>query len=209
MKKLLSSMVVMLVSLAASAQITWNVKLGGGIAMCTGDVENTKNIFVGKVGVGFEMPLSHSLSLMPSLEFAIKGTKTSFDGYDYEWDEYYNFEETFTPMYIQLPVVCAYRLNLNTDWNIVLKAGPYFAYGIKGDYKLKEKNSGESSDNYDLFSDGDAKRLDIGIDAGIDFEYHRFVIGLEYEKGFTSFASSDSDVDIFNQAAYLTVGYKF
>ena len=45
MKKLLASMVVMLVSLAASAQITWNVKLGGGIAMCTGDVENTKNIF--------------------------------------------------------------------------------------------------------------------------------------------------------------------
>ena len=31
MKKLLASMVVMLVSLAASAQITCNVKLGGGI----------------------------------------------------------------------------------------------------------------------------------------------------------------------------------
>ena len=48
MKKLLASMVVMLVSLAASAQITWNVKLGGGIAMCTGDVENTKKHFCGK-----------------------------------------------------------------------------------------------------------------------------------------------------------------
>lgn len=207
MKKLFTIMLVLIVSLTASAQITWNVKLGGGFAMCTGDVENTKNIFVSKVGVGLEMPLSHSLSLMPSLEFAIKGTKTSFEGYAY--DEYYNLEETFTPMYIQLPVVCAYRLNLNTDWNIVFKAGPYFAYGIKGDYKLKEKNSGESSDNFDLFSDGDAKRFDIGIDAGIDFEYHRFVIGLEYEKGFSSFAASGSDSDIYNQAAYLTVGYKF
>ena len=207
MKKLFTIMLVLIVSLTASAQITWNVKLGGGFAMCTGDVENTKNIFVSKVGVGLEMPLSHSLSLMPSLEFAIKGTKTSFEGYAY--DKYYNLEETFTPMYIQLPVVCAYRLNLNTDWNIVFKAGPYFAYGIKGDYKLKEKNSGESSDNFDLFSDGDAKRFDIGIDAGIDFEYHRFVIGLEYEKGFSSFAASGSDSDIYNQAAYLTVGYKF
>ena len=65
------------------------------------------------------------------------------------------------------------------------------------------------SHNFDLFSDGDAKRFDIGIDAGIDFEYHRFVIGLEYEKGFSSFAASGSDSDIYNQAAYLTVGYKF
>lgn len=103
-------------------------------------------------------------------------------------------------------VVCAYRMNLNTDWDIVFKAGPYFTYAIKGDYKLKEKKSGESFDNYDLFSDGDAKRFDIGIDAGIDFECHRFVIGLEYEKGFSSFAASDFDLDIYNQSAYLTIG---
>ena len=65
------------------------------------------------------------------------------------------------------------------------------------------------SDSNDLFSDLDAKRFDAGIDIGVDFEYHRFVFGLEYERGFTSFAPSDGNVDIYNQAAYVTVGYKF
>ncbi len=210
MKKLFVLAFAMALTVAASAQITWNAKLGGGLAFCAGmnDEGDTKAKFVGKIGVGIEYPLSANFSLMPSVEFAMKGTK-------WEASEYYNgynisLEETYSPLYIQIPILGAYRLNLNNDWNMTLKVGPYFAYGISGKVDAKAKASGVSaSDDADLFSDLDAKRFDAGIDVGLDFEYHRFVFGLEFERGFISFAPDDVDVNIFNQAIYATVGYKF
>ena len=197
-------------TMAASAQITWNAKLGGGLAFCAGmnDDGDTKAKFVGKVGVGIEYPLSANFSLMPSFEVAMKGTKWSMsekiDGYKLD------VEETLSPVYLQIPILGAYRLNLNNDWNMTLKAGPYFAYGISGKDKIEASTTGYSySDDEDMFSDLDAKRFDAGVDAGIDLEYHRFVFGLEYERGFVSFAPDDADVNVYNQAVYVTVGYKF
>ena len=53
-------------------------------------------------------------------------------------------------------------------------------------------------------------RFDVGIDIGIDFEYHRFVIGAEYERGFMNFfPKGDGVAKVYNQAFYVTVGYKF
>lgn len=216
MKKLLTTAIALAVGLTASAQITWNVKLGGGLAMCAGgnDEGDMKGKFVGKIGVGIEKPLSANFSIMPSLEIALKGTKWENEEsyYNYYYDYYYSVktEETLSPVYIQIPVLAAYRLNLSTDWNLTLKAGPYLAYGIIGRVNMKESSDTSTySDHGDMFSDLDAKRFDAGVDVGVDFEYHRFVFGLEYERGFVSFAPSDADVKIYNQAAYVTVGYKF
>ena len=186
-------------------RVKWNVKVGGGFAFCAGTIDegSTKSKMGGKIGVGLEKPLSPNFSLMPSLELAMKGTKWS---YDYEFEE----EETLSPLYIQIPILGAYRMSLNNDWNMTIKAGPYFAYGLSGDCKYEYYSSYyPQSDSYDLFSDLDAKRFDAGIDIGIDFEYHHFVVGMEYERGFISFAPEKADIDVFNQALYLTVGYKF
>ena len=210
MKKLFILAFAMTMAMTASAQITLNIKLGGGLAFCAGmnDEGDTKAKFVGKVGVGIEAPLTANFSLMPSLEFAMKGTKwstnESYNGYSVSLDE------TYSPLYVQVPVLGAYRLNLNDDWNMTLKAGPYFAYGISGKVKAEASTSGISaSDDADLFSDLDAKRFDAGVDVGVDFEYHRFVVGLEFERGFISFAPDEADINVYNQAFYATVGYKF
>ena len=210
MKKLFVLAFAMAMTMAASAQVTWNAKLGGGIAMCASDNNSgdLKAKFVGKIGVGLEKPLSENFSLMPSLEVAMKGTKWSISetGSSYS----YSRDETYNPIYVQIPVLGAYRLNLNDNWNLTLKVGPYFAYGISGKADAEIiKNGIASSEDVDIFSDLDAKRFDAGIDVGIDFEYHRFVFGAEYERGFVSFAPDDADVNIYNQAIYVTVGYKF
>lgn len=192
--------------MATSAQITWNAKLGGGLAICAGanDDGETKAKFVGKVGIGVETPLTANFSLMPSLEFAMKGTKWSIS------ESTYSRDETFSPIYVQIPILGAYRVNLNSDWNLTLKAGPYFAYGISGNCESDYSSSSYSgSEEADMFSDLDAKRFDAGIDVGIDFEYHRFVIGAEFERGFVSFAPEESEFNVYNQAFYLTIGYKF
>ena len=216
MKKYFVLVCAAMLATVASAQITWNAKLGGGFSSCTTDGSaDLKSHFVGKVGVGIEYPVTPNLSLMPSLEVAMKGAKSTITefGSTYSWKS----EEELNLFYLQIPVLVAYRINLNDDWNLTVKAGPYFGYAVSGELEEDYSSSGMGSANgkhtYDIFSssdmDGDeAQRFDAGVDVGVDLEYHRFVVGLEYERGFLNFSPGSSD-KIYNQAFYLTVGYKF
>ncbi len=190
MKKLFCLICMGLFIATASAQITWNAKGGLGLAKCIGEGE-TGNKFVAKAGVGIEKPLNANWSLMPSLELAWKGYDIDEEGYS----------ETADMFYVQIPVLAAYRMNLNDNWNLALKAGPYIAYGIFGNVSVSGYGESESIDVFDV-----AERLDIGLDFGVDFEYHRYVIGAEYEFGLTSISKEG---DVKTSAFYVTVGYKF
>lgn len=190
MKKLIFLVLIAFTAFSASAQITWNTKAGFGVANCWGDAEGLKMHIVGKIGAGIEKPFSPNWSLMPSLEIAMKGTE--FDGGKVDI------------FYVQVPIVAAYRLNLNDNWNMTIKAGPYFAYGFYGSV-----NDTEYDESYSLFSDEmGGKRFDAGLDLGLDFEYHRFVFGVEYEFGVLPLIKEESD-KIYNSAFYATIGYKF
>lgn len=195
MKRLLSLVCVSMLAIAASAQITWNAKAGAGLATLWGsDADGAKPHFVAKAGVGIEKPLSANWSLMPSFEVAWKGFKI---------DES-NFEATADFLYLQIPIVAAYRLNLSSDWNMTLKAGPYVAYAVYDHYKSLESYGGWSKSSS---GSTDIKKFDAGIDVGVDFEYHRFVFGVEGEMGFLSLVGSEAKIN--NLAFYATVGYKF
>jgi hypothetical protein len=190
MKKLFCLICVAMFAVTASAQVTWNMKGGFGVATCYGsDTDGLKSHLVGKIGVGLEYPLSSNVSLMPSLEFAWKGTEMKDD----------DFKTTLDLYYLQVPVVFAYRMNLADAWNMTLKAGPYFAYAVSDKYKMES-----SYGNYD--GSAEVKKFDAGLDAGIDFEYHRFVFGVEAELGFLKL---DGDSNVKNLAFYATLGWKF
>jgi len=175
---------------------------------------DNKGLFVGKVGFGAEIPVSQNFSVMPSLELAMKGGK-----YEAKDDEE-SISSKLNVTYLQIPVMAAYRLSLNDRLNMTLKAGPYFAYGLSGNMKTTvDINDYTVTEKADIFSDKEmggkaADRFDVGGILGVDFEYHRFVVGAELECGFTDMykASDSSDnysVKIKNLAAYVTVGYKF
>ena len=190
MKRTLFLICAAMLAITASAQITWNAKIGFGFANCWGDdTEGLKNHSVAKLGVGIEYPLNQSWSLMPSLEFAMKGVEIDDSGLDSKLDI----------GYLQIPIVAAYRINLNDSWNLTLKAGPYFGYAVTDEFEVKY-NGQKTTGNADV------KKFDAGFDAGVDFEYHRFVFGAEYEMGFCDMFD---DVSIKNMAFYLTVGWKF
>lgn len=192
MKKLFCLICVAMFALTASAQATWNMKGGFGVATCYGsDVEGLKTHLVGKIGFGLEYPLSSNVSLMPSLEFAWKGTEQKNDLLG-------GSHLTLDLFYVQVPVVFAYRVNLADAWNMTLKAGPYAAYAVSD--KIKYEANGNKYD-----SSADVKKFDAGLDAGIDFEYHRFVFGVEAEMGFMKLY----ETNVKNLAFYATLGWKF
>lgn len=220
MKRIFTLACVAMLTLCASAQVTFNAKLGGGMSWAPmsekGSDEgfDNKGLFVGKIGFGAEIPVSQNFSVMPSLELAMKGGK-----YEAKDDEE-SISSKLNVTYLQIPVMAAYRLSLNDRLNMTLKAGPYFAYGLSGNMKTTvDINNVTETEKADIFSDKEmggkaADRFDVGGILGVDFEYHRFVVGAELECGFTDMykASDPSDnysVKIKNLAAYVTVGYKF
>lgn len=210
MKKFFVFLCAAVFALSASAQVTWNIKAGIGSAWCAiddpKDLGSSKAHIVGKLGVGLETPLTENFSLMPSFEFAVKGCKR-----EYSWDDA-SLSEKVNLTYIQLPIMAAYRFNATDRLNIAAKLGPYFAYALSGKYKGTYIEDNQNyNDDYDIFEDGEGgKRFDAGLIIGVDFEFNRFVAGLEYERGFTNlFDSTEDEVEIKNSAIYLTVGYKF
>ena len=83
--------------------------------------------------------------------------------------------------------------------NLRLKAGSYFAYALSGKNKVKEYYEVEIDEyEYDLFDDSEyddgeisTSRFDCGLVLGADVEYHRFVVGAEFEYGFIPVAKND------------------
>ena len=201
MKRFGLLMMTLMVCVMASAQITWNVKAGGGLANLRGDdLGDASGKFGWKIGVGLEKPLSENWLIMPSLEFKQKGTKI-----EYEWGDE---KVTASMAYLQLPILGAYRTRLSDDINMTLKAGPYLALALssklKGVYKMDDV---VEEANIDLFDEGIGKRFDAGLLLGVDFEYHRFVVGAEFEYGLLPCIKDNSKA--FNTSIYVTLGYKF
>ena len=205
MKRISMLLVTVLICMVASAQITWNVKTGAGLATVVGADEGVEGKFGWKIGVGIEKPISADWLIMSSLEFKQKGTKVPpYDEGDYSEDA------DLSLTYLQLPILGAWRTRLNSELNMTLKAGPYFAYALSG--KIKNTGSDGYSDEWDPFDDEVEgwKRFDGGVLLGIDLEYHRIVAGVEFEYGILPLCKDEEfDLTMRNMSLYVTLGYKF
>ena len=87
----------------------------------TGDSDTDMRVGF-NVGVGMEYQFTDMWSIQPSLMFTQKGAKMD--------------ELKANPMYLEIPVMAAARFAIADNQNIVVKAGPYFGFGIAGKYKV-------------------------------------------------------------------------
>ena len=197
MKKGLIFVLFALVSIVSYSQISWNVKVGMNMSNYTGDMDTDMKIGF-NVGVGMEYQFSDMWSIQPSLMLTQKGAKIKEDGETMK----------FNPMYLEIPVLAAARFAVADNQNIVVKAGPYFAFGVAGKVKVGD-------DKADFFGDGDdqfgGKRFDCGIGVGVAYEIGKFFVGLDGEFGFTNVVDFKSDgvSNPKNMNFSIGVGYKF
>lgn len=197
MKKGLIFVLFALVSIVSYSQISWNAKVGMDMSNYTGDMDTDMKIGF-NVGVGMEYQFSDMWSIQPSLMLTQKGAKIKEDGETMK----------FNPMYLEIPVLAAARFAVADNQNIVVKAGPYFAFGVAGKVKVGD-------DKADFFGDGDdqfgGKRFDCGIGVGVAYEIGKFFVGLDGEFGFTNVVDFKSDgvSNPKNMNFSIGVGYKF
>ena len=200
MKRLLTVAAFALAALTISAQDNYKftIKAGVGLASVVGSDADTKMKIAAKAGVAYDIKLYKGLYLIPEVDFALKGFNT-------ETVNYITFDKVVHMVYLQAPIMAAYKFNLKDDKKIVVKAGPYFACGLFGS-KATIDGFGFKKE-VDVFdSDLGCRRFDVGICTGAAFEQNHYTIGLEYSRGLHRL---DPDFRQYNQAFGIVLGYRF
>ncbi|MDR1810487.1 MAG: PorT family protein [Prevotella sp.] len=103
--------------------------------------------------------------------------------------------------YLELPVYATYKVATLDAASIVLKAGPYLAYG------LSAKNGDIDMYYKDEIWGTAAKRIDCGFNIGADVDFNPITVGITYELGLVNI--DDTSGKIRNLNAFLSVGYNF
>lgn len=193
MKKSILLAFFALISVTAFSQISWNAKVGMNISNCTGDMDlNSKVGF--KIGGGMEYSFNDVWGLQPSLFFSTKGAKED--------------NMTINAMYLELPVMAAARLKVTDNTNIVISAGPYFAYGVGGKTSVEESGVEVSVDTFG--DEGmDLDRFDAGLGVGVAAEFGKIIVGLDGQFGLVDVTSVKGAGNPKNLNFSISVGYKF
>lgn len=216
---------------AQDTPVSFGVKTGLNLSNANSDNYDT-DLKIG-YNVGFTMNIAlpvNGLSIMSGLEFTTKGLK---DISQTQQGITIKILTTADAMYLQVPVHLGFKADISRDAKIIVRGGPYFAYGIGGKTKqegLSIKSDGRTvtldynsmldwfeSEGQDISgikkeidtfdSDQGLKRFDIGIGAGIGIEFSSVSATIGYDLGLVNI-SRDSD-PYKNQNIYLSLGYRF
>lgn len=183
----------------------WNVKTGVSLfSYRKADGIDERAGFT--AGIGMEYIFSDYWAVQPSLMV------TSKESY-YEDAE---LKAKMNPIYLELPLLAAFKIPLNEDIRFVINAGPYLAMGVGGKGKVTRFDTDEGgTHNYKLFSGDEAvmKRFDIGFQGGIGFELNHFLINVSMQHGFLNPAKKDKEKHLGTDTYYpigglFTVGYR-
>lgn len=209
--------VAMLATSAQAQNISFGLKAGMNIANWRGDaVSSFTDVFEESgaitqeylpgfhVGGFVQLPLGQGLSLEPGLYYSQKGTRLS---QRLVTDDFLkvNAEITDRAHYIELPVL----LNMTTASGFQLFGGPQLAYLAKNEVDLNAGLFGISMGRTFDYDPG-LRSFDFGLLAGLGYEFTNGVrLSAAYEHGLTSLDEGRKNVDAFNQAFKVSLGYRF
>lgn len=193
MKKFLMTAVLGMFALAGFSQVKWDAKFGMNFSNMT-KIDESKALPGFTLGVGMDYGFNENWSLQSGLMISSKGFKFK----EGDWKDKYR------PIYLDIPILAAYKFNISDNTKFVINAGPYLAIGLGG------KNKETDEEDIKLFDkDGyDWKRFDLGIQYGIGLELSdRYLINLTGQNGFIS--PVDGGDDPKNMTFTICVGYRF
>lgn len=193
MKKFLMTAVLGMFALAGFSQVKWDAKFGMNFSNMT-KIDESKALPGFTLGVGMDYGFNENWSLQSGLMISSKGFKFK----EGDWKAKYR------PIYLDIPILAAYKFNISDNTKFVINAGPYLAIGLGG------KNKETDEEDIKLFDkDGyDWKRFDLGIQYGIGLELSdRYLINLTGQNGFIS--PVDGGDDPKNMTFSIGVGYRF
>ena len=184
-------MALVCVVLNVSAQesgFSW--KAGIGLSSIAGsDNEGFKSNISYKVGVSYDYAISESFSIEPAALLNNKCFKAE------------DVTGTINRIFLEVPILAAYKLDLNDNCKLVINAGPYVSYGLLG--SDIEWSDGDKSNVFDL-----CERFEAGIEAGAKVLFGGMSVGVDFNRALTK-AFKEGDAKLYSQVIGVTFGYAF
>jgi opacity protein-like surface antigen len=218
-RKIFAISVLLLSALCGYSQVSWNVKAGMNVSKVT-NFSDTKMKPGYQFGAGMDYFFTNSWGIQPSLMIVSKGVKWTREAYIGELPDDLPFSpepnassnNTENRIYLEMPVMLAYRINLSNMLKLVFNGGGYVSYGIGGKSIFTYNLYDGTTEKYkgDTFSRGE--KFDYGLGAGTALEFkHRYTVNLFGVWGLTS---ADTNFHSFsgknaNHTYGLNIGYKF
>lgn len=204
MKKVLLSIVAVLMAAPSFAQFSsggfeldkqnlyYGVRFGGTIASINGDISIGSKVGMTLAGViGLRLSSSTPLFLESGLYYTQRGAKNS----DYN----------ITHNNLEIPLVIKYGIKATDEIALLPFFGPYFAYGVSTDEKLKS--------DFAKANDIRVNRNNMGFKIGCGAEYNKIYAEIGYQIGVTNIIDDEykagTDQSSHNNALFLNVGVNF
>ncbi|WP_257668682.1 porin family protein [Parapedobacter tibetensis] len=214
MKKLLSVLIVLGISIGAFAQeVGYGVKAGLNLGKYSNVSDAAKDYQ--KMNPSFyvsgyaDLAVAPQFSIQPGISLQGKGEKYDFDGDNMDGSV------TTNVMALEIPVNAVYYIPTGSSGSVFLGAGPYVGYSLSGKTKVKG-NVGDiwgGEGDYDLkFSgdDKDQKPFDFGVNFMAGYRLSNgFLINAGYGLGLSNLSPSDnSDSKFSNRVLSFGVGFQ-
>lgn len=221
MKRIFLFLIIVLSTQLSFAQVSYGVH--ADIISAHQDAiwyaNKTSSMLFWKAGVVSKFPFSNHFTLMPQLNFIIKGGKASFDS-DADHNKY---EEKLT--YLELPVYALYTIKRSKSTSFFIGGGPIISYGLNGDRTGTEEHVETTGSNIFLhvarpikfdgrtYNENDQQlhynpmELALGIIGGYQFSKALFV-KLHYSFGTTNLGANIG-AETKNNYGGLGLGYIF
>lgn len=206
MKKLVLTVLFGMIALVGFSQVRWDAQFGVNFSNMT-KMDDSKALPGFNLGIGMDYSITDMWSFKSGVMFSSKGWKYKEDGY----------KDTYRPVYLEIPLMGAWKTNITDNVKFVVNAGPYLAIGLGG----KNKEHWDSGEDTKLFSGEDGRdaimnRFDLGLQYGIGFELaDRYLINLTGQNGFIcpfngDIIDEDGDkISPKNMSFAISVGYIF
>lgn len=205
---------------------SWNVKAGVSLfSFRRPDGLDERTGF--SAGVGAEYNFSRHWAIQSGLMVTSKGATAEYDGYSplSSSTEPISYKAKIAPIYLDIPILAAFKMDVSNHVKFVINIGPYLAVGMGGKYELTNKggHKGESHNPFKSYSslaeaknkDALLKRFDIGIQGGIGFEiWKHYLVNASFQHGFMepvkggTLYAGDTEKH-YPIGGILTVGYRF
>ena len=200
-----------------------SVEGGAMINNSTWDFSDRKVKSVGgfNAGVRAEFEIYENVWIQSGLVFTTKGSESQIKNQPTPEFESYtrDITTTYRPLYLEVPILVAYKFRLSPSVNLFAAAGGFVAQGLTGEYNYKLKynrdvvppswadiDTSESS-----FSKGGLKRFDAGLSAGVGLEWGRITFRVTHDWSMLNIVKDKAIVgtDTFkNRSLSIAVGLR-
>ncbi|MBC5863467.1 porin family protein [Flavobacterium turcicum] len=154
-----------------------SIGIKGGYNMSnlyTEDVDDQNLLSGFNVGLFATLPISSSLAIQPELNYTTKGAELRYDNL------FAQGTAKFRLNYVEVPVLV--KANLTKNFNVHF--GPYAAFLI--DSKITNEGQDGNINFEESIDKDDLNTVDIGVAAGVGFDFDKFGIGARYNYGLTT-----------------------